>query len=889
TFFIEILLFLNELVFYEAENNFYFDFDIIRNDYYMYYKDQGYFSKKLLFIRKQEIMYRNLGLKPWSYIKFGFGWSKKDGDKYIAERDQNLENEYDYYRAKRDYFDNVLSNISLEIKEKKLILTEYSRLNTSFHEKLSLINGKSPLFILNEENVELGLGLRKRYYRKTAYYFLWEIKPEYNHKSRDFFYNKLDERKKLRLKTNLIRAFSQKNWKEREWAVKDYGFLVVELKDKSYAQVIEGIEDHLKDEIATKLGKYFYTRSNREKLEYEQIKSAVDALIAINTEKSLNVLKTRLHNIDFKDLREKVSTFLDDTAKQKDELKIEVPDVNFSYPLDLKLGVEGIKKAYNLSSQFGHNKEITSLVISPDCKFVITGSTDNTVRIWDLTSGKMLNIIPSQTYGRIILTITQDGKFLVSSALKNRINVFELTTGKVIRQFSGHDNHINRLLLTNDGNRLISASQDKEIKIWDFNSCDLLHKIQADSTYDKIIITSNDKFLIGSVPRNKIDIWDLKTFNLQSSHKINNDWGGKGIAVSLDSKHIITTNINKKVDFLDFQTGKLMYRIRSHSKYVSSVILSPNGKYLATFGEDERNGYRLKIWDFKTRGLIKTFENKRYTLNKVIFTPDSKNLIFQYGTLFNLWNLEKGEFIYNNIPRLESGYGYNHLTTIVSPDGQYGISLFRNNEIKIWKIETGKVIRTLKLHTSIGKIVISNDCQYLVGSCEDYTVKAWNYKTGEFIKSFSGHKEKVLKIWISNDNKFVAGCSYDGTLKIWNFETNQLIRSFGTLSTVLNAEKEWERWGESMNSFVITPDMKYVVGCLHDGNINIWDYETKKRIHVIKPFSYRIDNIFLLGKNKIIVSSTRIIKIWDIITGKQLKILGLFVPNCHFVLPEGRN
>ena len=891
TFFFEIILFLNELVFYETENDFYFDFDILRNDQYMYYKDRGDFSRTPLFTRKQEKMYQKLGLEPWPAIWVALRWFKEDWDKYIAKREQNLEEEYDYYLAKRDYFDVVLSKISLKIKDNKLTLVEYRKLKLSFHDKLLKINSKSPIFIINEENVILGLGLRKRYYRETAYNFLGKIEPEYRSKSREFFINSLDERRKLQLKDSLIGALSQKNWKEREWAAMDYGYIDKELKYKPYPHVIAGLEEDFKNKIADKLGRYFYTRSNIEKLKYDQINSAVDALIAMNTEKSISILRSRLHYIDFKDIRKRITFFLDNAEKQKAKQKIEVQDIKLSYPIDLQLGIEGIIKKYNLSRQFGHNKVITSLVINPDAKFVITGSDDKTIRIWDLNSGKALSIIPSEFDGKIILTVSQDGNYIISNAVENKIDIIDLKTGKVIRQFSGHKTSIEALKFTNDGNRLISVSHDKEIKIWDFHTGNLLQKFQSDYSISNFILTSDDKFLISPISTSKINIWDIENFNLKSSFELKNFWGGTlPIALSTDSEIILTVNLDKRIDFLDFQTGKPIKRIKAHKDHVSGMRVSPNGKYLATFGEDDRYDYRVKIWDFHTGELIKDFKNKRYTLKDILFTPDSKNLIFQYGTLFNLWNLEKGDFVYDKIPPVEDEYGYNCLTTTVSPDGKYGISAYRNSTIKIWEIETGKVVRAFVIHISIEQITVSNNFKYLVCSCEDFTVKAWDYKTGEYIKTFSGHKGRIRKIWISNDNRYVASCSYDGTINIWEFETSKLLRTFGTLSRVLNAEKEWERWRESMDAFAITPDMKYVIGGLYDGIIKVWVYESKKILHIIRTSSDRIGNIFLTADNKkIIVSLSRIIKIYDIATGKQLRLLGLFEIKCHFVSSEGRS
>lgn len=112
----------------------------------------------------------------------------------------------------------------------------------------------------------------------------------------------------------------------------------------------------------------------------------------------------------------------------------------------------------------------------------------------------------------------------------------------------------------------------------------------------------------------------------------------------------------------------------------------------------------------------------------------------------------------------------NYATT--SPDGKI-IASRSGGSIKLWDINTGKLLRTLGAHSqSVNAIAISPDGKTLASGSDDRTIKIWDLNTGELLRTLAGHAYAVTAVAISPDSKTLA--SGNGrTIKLWNLHTGK--------------------------------------------------------------------------------------------------------------------
>ena len=120
----------------------------------------------------------------------------------------------------------------------------------------------------------------------------------------------------------------------------------------------------------------------------------------------------------------------------------------------------------------GHQQEVYSLDFSRDGRLIISGSVDNTIRIWDLYDGfrKVLTISDndnSQDSGVTSVTISPDATLVAAGNLDTIVRIWDVATGTLLKRLQGHEDGIYSVAFTSDGKGLISGSLDKSVKYWD--------------------------------------------------------------------------------------------------------------------------------------------------------------------------------------------------------------------------------------------------------------------------------------------------------------------------------------------------------------------------------------------------------------------------------------
>ena len=82
-----------------------------------------------------------------------------------------------------------------------------------------------------------------------------------------------------------------------------------------------------------------------------------------------------------------------------------------------------VKQLTLLLTLTGHEGWVTSVAISPDGQTLVSGSTDDTIKVWDLSTGKLVRTLTGQK-GGVEIAISPDGQTLVSGSWDHTIKVW---------------------------------------------------------------------------------------------------------------------------------------------------------------------------------------------------------------------------------------------------------------------------------------------------------------------------------------------------------------------------------------------------------------------------------------------------------------------------------
>lgn len=154
-----------------------------------------------------------------------------------------------------------------------------------------------------------------------------------------------------------------------------------------------------------------------------------------------------------------------------------------------------------------------------------------------------------------------------------------------------------------------------------------------------------------------------------------------------------------------------------------------------------------------------------------VFSPDGKLLASgSSGNEVKIWDVYSGAL-------LKSFNHYYVETLDFSPNGQLIAAGGRGHIISIWNIQTGNLLQLPTNHEEVSGLDFSSDGEILISSNKDGTVKFWNVNSGALISEFTGHGGFVLETALSPDGNSFATGGISTDFKLWNANTFSLIHN----------------------------------------------------------------------------------------------------------------
>ncbi|MFB2877694.1 tetratricopeptide repeat protein [Floridanema aerugineum] len=273
-----------------------------------------------------------------------------------------------------------------------------------------------------------------------------------------------------------------------------------------------------------------------------------------------------------------------------------------------------------------HSDYLRSVLISPDGKTLFSASDDKTIKIWELSTGKLVRTLTGHTHYIYALAISPDGKTLFSAGAENNIKIWELSTGKVIRILSGHFDTIYALAINPDGQTLVSASNDKTIRIWQWNTGQLNTIAGHSGGIFTLAITPDGKTLVSGSDDKTIKIWELN-----SGREIRTLKGHSStvctLAISPDGQTLISGSDDNTIKIWQLSTGKEIRTITGHNDCVRYLIISRDGQTIIS-GSADKN---IKIWELSTGKEICKLTGHSGIVFSLAISPEQQTLVSGSG------------------------------------------------------------------------------------------------------------------------------------------------------------------------------------------------------------------------------------------------------------------
>ena len=104
-----------------------------------------------------------------------------------------------------------------------------------------------------------------------------------------------------------------------------------------------------------------------------------------------------------------------------------------------------------LRSLEGHTDGVWAVAVSPDGRFIVSGSLDRTVKVWDAHDGRLLRSLAGHTDRVTAVALSPDGRTIVSGADDRTVKVWEAESGRLLRSLEGHTGSVLAVAVSPDG------------------------------------------------------------------------------------------------------------------------------------------------------------------------------------------------------------------------------------------------------------------------------------------------------------------------------------------------------------------------------------------------------------------------------------------------------
>ncbi|KAH8758829.1 WD40-repeat-containing domain protein, partial [Hyaloscypha finlandica] len=343
----------------------------------------------------------------------------------------------------------------------------------------------------------------------------------------------------------------------------------------------------------------------------------------------------------------------------------------------------------------GHTSSVNSVAFSPDSKQVVSGSCDETVRLWDTATGALLQTLKGHSSSVNSVAFSPDGKQVVSGSHDQTVRLWDAATGVLQQTLEGHSGNIASVAsvaFSPDSKQVVSGSWDRTVRLWDAATGALQQTLEGHSSYIASVAFSPDSKQVVSGSWDKtVRLWDTATGALQQTLEGNSGYI-TSVAFSLDSKQVVSGSNNETVRLWDTAIGALQQTLEGHTSIIDSVAFSPNGKQVVSGSHDKT----VRLWDTATGALQQTLEGHSSYIASVAFSPDSKQVVSgSWDKTVRLWDTATGA-----LQQMLEGHSGNVTSVAFSPDSKQVVSGSGDRTVRLWDTATGALQQTLKGHTN---------------------------------------------------------------------------------------------------------------------------------------------------------------------------------------------
>jgi WD40 repeat protein/serine/threonine protein kinase len=564
----------------------------------------------------------------------------------------------------------------------------------------------------------------------------------------------------------------------------------------------------------------------------------------------------------------------------------------------------------------GHTSRVSAVSFSADGRFILSGSQDGTLKLWEVATGLCLHTFTSAEHNSGVnsVSLSTSGRFALSGngippllqmihasdvlnsfgGYDNALKLWEISTGLCLQTLTGHIGSVNSANFSADERFILSGGEDKVLKLWKVETGKCLQTFTGHTgCITAASLSADGQFALSGSHDATLKLWEITTGKCLRTFTGHTN-GVDSVSLSSDGQFALSGSSDKTLKLWDVTTGKCLRTFTGHTNGVDSVSLSSDGQFALSGSNDNT----LKLWNSKDAAdtyiapmqlsmalKTETFLSVELTYEQILAQAykevmEQQNylmaaqLIRQARTLpgydrhprsFSFWQI-----LYIFLPRkaFHGGWesakftGTNTLSTnTLSEDGQLALLGSSNNILLLKEVATEQYLQTFSCNT----VALSADRQFILAA------SGANVSLNRLMQESS----------VENSELFASSGYGYNNLELYEFETGRYLRAFIGHT-------------DSIASVSFSGDGRFALSGSYDKTLKLWEVSTGMCLRtftghtdIVSSVSFSADGRFALSggqNNKInrlfealrvdrdrtsvpLRSGDNTIKLWEVATG----------------------
>lgn len=289
-------------------------------------------------------------------------------------------------------------------------------------------------------------------------------------------------------------------------------------------------------------------------------------------------------------------------------------------------------------------------------------------------------------------------------------------------------------------------------------------------------------------------------------------------------------------------------RIPAHGGGCAAIAFEYNSTKLVSGGHDRD----VKIWDANTGAQMHTLKGCSGSILDLSIAHDNRSIIAATSSNNLLvWDVSTGRARHTLT---------GHVDKVVAVDfskysSRHVVSAAYDRTIKVWDLHKGYCTNTILFHSNCNALSFSMDGQTICSGHLDGNLRLWDIQTGKLLSEVAAHSLPVTSLSLSRDGNVILTSGRDNVHNLFDMRTLEVCGTFRA-----NGNRVASNWSRSC----LSSDDSYVAAGSADGSVHIWSISNAKIVSTLKEHTASVLCCSWSGLGKPLASSDKngVICIW---------------------------